>query len=222
MDIKSVFAFIILVTAIIIPVYIFFDSVEKKEVKILSFKMDKYEVTVKDFRKCVAAEVCLKKVKGRKKTVTVFFSVIDNSECNYDNSEKENHPMNCLTYSAAEKYCNWLKKRLPTEEEWEYAAKSNQGYENKGFVYSGSDKIDEIAWYKDNSNNSTHSVGLKNPNSFGLYDMTGNVWEWVENGKNLTKNLRGGAYNTSSYDSKISSRSSETLKESNIGFRCVK
>ena len=63
--------------------------------------------------------------------------------------------------------------RLPTEAEWEYAAKANQGFE-----YSGSDNIDEVAWYNKNSNKMTHPVGQKKPNGFGLYDMTGNMWEW--------------------------------------------
>lgn len=64
--------------------------------------------------------------------------------------------------------------RLPTNEEWEYAAKGG-----KDNVYSGSDNLDEVAWYIYNSENKTHPVAQKNANGYGLYDMTGNVWEWV-------------------------------------------
>ena len=67
--------------------------------------------------------------------------------------------------------------RLPTEEEWEYAARG--GNKSKGYKYSGSDNIDAVAWYEGNSGEKTHPVGTKQPNELGIYDMTGNVWEWT-------------------------------------------
>lgn len=66
--------------------------------------------------------------------------------------------------------------RLPTEAEWEFAAMG--GTKSKGFAYSGSDNADDVAWFADNSGDDLHSVGLKQPNELGVYDMSGNAAEW--------------------------------------------
>ena len=84
--------------------------------------------------------------------------------------------------------------RLPTEVEWEWFARGGQIAIEQGtfdYTYSGNNNINEVAWFKENSGSQTHDVGLKKPNQLGLYDCTGNVWEWcydttesIEVGKN--------------------------------------
>ena len=134
--------------------------------------------------------------------------------------------------------------RLPTEAEWEYAAKG--GKMSKNYTYAGSDSLDLVAWYRSNSDRETHPVGTKQPNELGLYDMSGNVWEWCDdsyeknfyeicknqgtvknpNNKNRANSfrvLRGGSWDVNNEYSRVAYRYRDAPYDyyNYIGFRLV-
>lgn len=127
---------------------------------------------------------------------------------------------------------NGLAFRLPFEAEWEYAARG--GRTNRGFQYSGSNKIDDVAWYWDNSiptpipgshfyigEPEVHIVKEKRPNELGLYDMSGNVWEWcVADDRNNV--CRGGCYDSEAEECTMKARFlPDVKKDYRIGFRPI-
>ena len=134
--------------------------------------------------------------------------------------------------------------RLPTEVEWEWFARGGQNAIEQGtfdYTYSGSNNINEVAWYKGNLGNQTQDVGLKKPNQLGLYDCTGNVWEWcydtienIENGKsyiykafdssNIYRRVKGGSWHNNAEVCAVVYRSNDqaTYAGSLIGFRLVR
>ena len=114
------------------------------------------------------------------------------------------------------------KYRLPTEVEWEYAC-----YGGSQTEYCGSNDIDSVAWHKGNSNNTPHPAGQKQPNSFGLYDMSGNVWEWLDDcweGDCTNRALRGGGWLNDKrlVRAAFRYRNGVAIKDVNIGFRLAR
>ena len=118
--------------------------------------------------------------------------------------------------------------RLPTEAEWEFAARGGTANSvcTNGCTYSGSNDLDKVAWYKQNSDKRTHPVGTKQPNELGIYDMSGNVWEWCENfsvNNSYLCVIRGGGCNAGPTKCRVTSRSGgdPDWRNKYLGFRIV-
>ena len=141
-------------------------------------------------------------------------------------SEKEGLEK-CYSGSGDKTKCDFSKNgyRLPIEAEWEYAAKG--GDRSGGFKYSGSNDIGEVAWYWDNSDEQTHPVKSKKPNELGLYDMSGNVWEWCwdwYSDSGTGRVSRGGSWDYNAGHCSVSYRGYDNPSSTNVnlGFRLAR
>jgi formylglycine-generating enzyme required for sulfatase activity len=107
----------------------------------------------------------------------------------------DNCPVEQVSWNDAQQFISKLNSmsgasyRLPTEAEWEYACRAGENHE-----YCGSNDINSVAWYSSNSGSQTHPVGQKQANAWGIHDMSGNVWEWVQDSEGSNRVLRGGSW----------------------------
>jgi formylglycine-generating enzyme required for sulfatase activity len=170
----------------------------------------------------------------------------DKNETKYSlNGEGDNYPMYYVNWAEVQNFISRLNAatgksyRLPTEAEWEYAARG--GSKSKGYKFSGSNFVESVAWFADNSGKNTQPVGTKQPNELGICDMSGNVWEWcydwygtypaaaqsnpIGPSSGSYRVDRGGSCYSSASICRVayrnSSVSSNSIRYSDLGFRLV-
>lgn len=246
----------------------FQNELPRHEVKLNSFYIGKYEVSVKEFKEFITA-------KGKKmppQPDSAWFAEHPDTKIYYPLSKtqwwgwRDDFPMHYVTWFDAVEYCNWLSEkqglkkvytivgknevswdlsangyRLPTEAEWEYAARG--GKLSKGYKYSGSNNLDEVAWYDNTTKyKGPAKIGTKKPNEIGIYDMSGNVWEWCNDyfaagyyakspkenppgpAANIHRVLRGGSWHYRDEYARVANRDGPIagFTNYNYGFRIAK
>ena len=186
-----------------------------RNITVSNFHIGKYEITQKQWVKVMGANPS--KFKG------------------------DNLPVENVSWIEVQEFISRLNKmtgkkyRLPTEAEWEYAARG--GAKSEGYLYSGSNNIYDVAWMSENSGGKTHPVGEHKPNELGLYDMSGNVWEWLNDWSGAYKDTpqtdpkgpdvgqkrigRGGAWDSPKTACRVSCRGADSPgnRDPNCGFR---
>ena len=194
------------------------DESPSHRVTVSSFYMSKYEITQKQWVEIMGS--------------------------NPSSFKGDNLPVELVSWDDVQEFIRKLNAktgkqyRLPTEAEWEYAARG--GTKSKGYKYSGSNTLSNVAWSDENSGGETHPVGSKMPNELGLYDMSGNVWEWCwdwygDYGSSAQTNPtgpssgsyrvnRGGSWRSYAWDCRVTYRFNYSYpgrRRNSIGFRLV-
>jgi formylglycine-generating enzyme required for sulfatase activity len=179
-------------------------------VTVAAFRIDRTEVTVAQYRQCVDAGKCMQPDTG--------------TDCNWKKKvDRNEHPINCVDWFQAKSYCEWAGKRLPTEKEWEKAARGTDAriYPWGNDCWSGRANV---------GGNGTMPVGSHQSwaSPYGALDMAGNVWEWVSDdfsgGRGVRRGLRGGSWGNQEPDVARASLRNSLVPRSrygNVGFRCA-
>ncbi|MFA5418662.1 MAG: SUMF1/EgtB/PvdO family nonheme iron enzyme [Bacteroidales bacterium] len=157
-----------------------YDETPVRSVTVNAFQLSKYEITNKQYADFLNVIGC--SPDGSLGGEKFIFIGAKNCKITFSGGSfsavlgNHKYPVCQVTWSGAVAFCNQYGGRLPTEAEWEFAAKGGNNPGN--YVYAGSNNINDVAWHAANSGDVNHNVGTKNPNQLGVYDMSGNVMEW--------------------------------------------
>ncbi|MCR9098988.1 MAG: formylglycine-generating enzyme family protein [bacterium] len=205
------------------------DEEPTHRVKLNTYRISKYEVTQAQWEAVMGTTVAQQRDKSDKDWS--LFGVGGDYPMYYVSWEEANEFIGKLNRMTGGSY------RLPTEAEWEYAARG--GSRSRRYIFSGSNNLGSVGWYVDNSGNKTHAVGQKSANELGLYGMSGNVWEWCSDwyesdyysssprrnpkglGTGTLRVLRGGSWDAGAGYCRVSNRhgSSSSFRDNYLGFR---
>jgi len=191
------------------------DEKPGKKRYVSAFAIDGTEVTVEAYRECVRAGRCKEPGTGR--------------SCNWGRGDREGHPANCVDWNQATAYCAWKGKRLPTEWEWEKAARGTDGrkYPWGNEQVSCRQAVIRQGGTACGRGNTTFKVASKplGVSPYGAHDMIGNVWEWTSSQYPGSTNrvVRGGSWRRLPRSARASDRaaSAPVYRSNNIGFRCA-
>jgi len=165
-------------------------SIDMVKIPNRNYEMEKYPITIAEYMH-FANDVKNHYPEWKEKKIDYYES----------KNLTDNAPVIGISWYDATAYCKWISEktgdnyRLPTEKEWEYACRA--GTETEWSFGDDEKELEKYAWYEKNSDSTTHLVGEKLPNKWGLYDMHGNVWEWCEDWYDKDKDrkvLRGGSW----------------------------
>ena len=181
------------------------------------YELDATETTVAQYRACVEARGC-----DSEKLNVSDMGLSD--YCNWGKVGNDDHPINCVDWSQADAFCKWAGKRLPTEEEWEAAARAPLGFK---YPWGNDEPGTRACWDKSDG---TCPVGShpSGATASGLQDIAGNVWEWTASNfdaGDADRVFRGGAWfnsRASNLRSAFRSWGSPSYRTSTIGFRCAR
>lgn len=202
----------------------FTDEQPQKRIRLEEFLIDKYEVSHVDYKACVDAGVC-----SPPSTTSEYCSGDYAEHTNWGKSGRDNHPINCVSWTQAQEYCRWRGKRLPTEQEWEKAARGTDGrrfpWDN---TWDGSKGNwgEKGGWGSQDGHKYTAPVGSypQGVSPYGAHDMAGNVWEWTATKQGSKRVNRGGSFGSYASNLRASSRSSFAPSDAAtfLGFRCAR
>jgi formylglycine-generating enzyme required for sulfatase activity len=196
---------------------------------VAAFDLDLTEVTVAQYSRCVQAGACVP-ASGvvQWPNVSSDEQQLSKDMCNEDRADRQDHAVNCVDWSMADAYCRWAGKRLPTEEEWEYAACGGDCNELMKGKVGRSIVRGATRWPY------TSRVASGSPGPFGLYDMAGNVWEWTASPYcpydhpgcgDRRRVVRGGSWSVVDFlFVRLTDRSPSdpSTRNTNVGFRCAR